>query len=185
MFQAFKNKGHQRMITWLNYACLGYGLPGGIGACFGSDNTVVAIMGDGGLQFNIQELSTVIYNNLNLKVIVFDNGGYANIQHTQNNFIGRHHGTDRSTGLPIPKSEEIAKAYGFPIIIIDNNEDMHAKLLEVMSTKGPVYCSVVIPIDCWTTPCRVGKDPIEDMTPKLNRNEFYKEMIVEPLDKEL
>lgn len=183
-FQSFKNKEGQKLLTWWNFACLGYCLPAAIGACFSTNDTVIAIMGDGALQFNIQELATIVYNKLNLKIFVFDNGGYANIQHTQNRFIGRNHGTDRATGLPLPDSEKIAEAYGIPVFKIDSNAGMYDKLLQVINKEGPVYCSVVLPINHWTVPCRVGNDPIEDMTPKLDRKEFYEQMIVKPLDKE-
>ena len=184
LFQAYENKAEQRTYTWWNYACLGYGLPAGIGACYANDSrTVAALMGDGGVQFNIQELATIVFNNLNLKIFVFDNGGFANIYHVQNNYMdGRHYGIDREHGLPLPDLLKIAKAYGLPTVTINDNKMIHDTLKSVWEMKGPVFCLIKLPMSHWTVPRKAGKDPIEDMTPKLDRAEFYSEMIVKPLD---
>lgn len=182
ILQAFKCKEGQRLIAWTNFACLGYGLPAAIGACYAHDGQVIAVMGDGGLQFNIQELATVIFNNLNMKIIVFDNDGFGLIQYSQNNFLDRRHeATDREHGLPLPNSAKIAQAYGFPVIEIFKNEELASKMEEALSMNGPVFCCIHLSIKHWTNPCRKGKDPIEDMTPKLPRDEFYNEMIVPPI----
>ena len=186
LFQAFKAKANQRLSTWWNFACLGYGLPAGIGACYAHTGNVVTLMGDGGLQFNIQELATVVFNSLNLKIIVLDNGGYANIYHVQNNFMkGRHYGIDKAHGLPLPDSAKIAKAYGLPVVTIMSNEEIEEKLSEVMSMEGPVFCIVYLPMKHWTVPRKVGKDPIEDMTPKLSREEFNEQMLVASLPEQI
>ena len=58
-----------------------------IGASIGSKNRIICIEGDGSIQMNIQELETVKYNNLNLKIIIIENGGYLSIKQTQNRFF--------------------------------------------------------------------------------------------------
>lgn len=182
IFQSFACKENQRLTSWLNFACLGYGLPAAIGACFAHTGRVLTIMGDGGLQFNIQELATVVYHKLNLKIFIFDNDGYSSIQHAQDNYLeGRHHATDRQHGLPLPNSSKIAAAYGLPVIEVYKNDELQEKIREALSQNGPVFCNLHLSISHWTTPVRKGKDPIEDLSPKLPRDEFYKEMIIPPI----
>lgn len=182
MYQAFKFKEKQRMVTWLNFACLGYGLPGAIGASYSGRGRVFGIMGDGGLQFNIQELATVMFNKLNIKIIVFDNGGFSTIYRSQEQFLeGRYYGSDREHGLPIPDCETIAKAYGLPIIRITSNDDIRKGIQEMLKIEGPVFCIVTLSIKHGPKPVRKGKDPIEDATPKLDYEELEKEMIIPPL----
>lgn len=186
VFQAFQIKQGQRLASWLNFGSLGYGLPGAIGACFARPgNRVIAVMGDGALQFNIQELATAAYHRLNLKIFVFHNEGFSCITHQQRRYLeGRFSGADREHGLPLPDSCAIVRAYGIPVIVIGSNSEMEKGIQETLSVEGPAYCAIHIPIDHWTVPCRVGNDPIEDLTPKLPREEFYEQMIIPPLEQE-
>ncbi|WP_285114157.1 thiamine pyrophosphate-dependent enzyme [Leifsonia sp. fls2-241-R2A-40a] len=71
------------------YATLGYGLPAAIGAAVaesqrGADRRpVVCVAGDGALMFAIQELATAVEQRLDLTVICYENGGYAEIQQNE------------------------------------------------------------------------------------------------------
>lgn len=63
------------------YATLGYGLPAAIGAKIGASNRpVVTVLGDGALMFSVQEFMTAVEQDLDITVIVVDNGGYAEIK---------------------------------------------------------------------------------------------------------
>lgn len=71
----------RRFLTTDGYATLGYGLPAAIGASLAAPGAgVVALLGDGALMFSIQELATARALRLGLPVVVFDNGGYAEIR---------------------------------------------------------------------------------------------------------
>lgn len=182
IYQAFKVKTNQKLISWLNFASLGYGIPGGIGSCFAHKDRVITITGDGGMQFNMQELATIKFYNLNMKIVVLDNGGFGNIYHVQNNFLDeRHHGVNRAYGLPIPDIAKVCGAYGFPVSVASKNSEIESALKACFETEGPAVCIINLSMDKWITPKRAGKDPLEDMTPKLNREEFYREMIIEPI----
>ena len=182
-FQSFKFKQGQQAISWLNFACLGYGLPAAVGASFAPGARVIAIMGDGALQFNIQELATVMFHQLNIKIFVFENGGYGGICHTQDNFLGgRHYASVPEYGLPLPVSSDIARAYGFPVYEIHNNREAGSIIKQVLEREGPVYCSVKVSLDRWSTPVKSGKRPIEDLAPLLPRDEFCEQMIIPPVN---
>jgi acetolactate synthase-1/2/3 large subunit len=71
------------------YATLGYGLPAAIGAAVaesarGADaRPVVCVVGDGALMFAVQEFATAVEQGLDLTVVCYDNGGYAEIQQNE------------------------------------------------------------------------------------------------------
>lgn len=79
-FQTFPAYGPQRYITAGSWAGMGVGLPGAIGASLANPDTpVVCLTGDGGLMMCIHELHTATEENVDLTVVVFDNGDYGTI----------------------------------------------------------------------------------------------------------
>ncbi|MBI3432350.1 MAG: thiamine pyrophosphate-binding protein [Hydrogenophilales bacterium] len=116
MMQAFDQKRGQVIICDKGLASMGYGLSGAIGAAFAHpDRRVILVEGDGGFAQNLQELGTAAINKLNLKIFIFEDGGYASIRMTQRNYFGGHYvGCDRMTGLGLPNWETLFAAYGIP-----------------------------------------------------------------------
>jgi acetolactate synthase-1/2/3 large subunit len=109
--QALKIKNSQRLFSNSGSASMGYGLPAAIGASIASKNRIICIEGDGSIQMNIQELETVKYNNLNLKIIIIENGGYLSIKQTQKRFFNKEIATGPNSGLGIPQLKKVCKAY--------------------------------------------------------------------------
>ncbi|KZR61046.1 Acetolactate synthase isozyme 1 large subunit [Prochlorococcus sp. MIT 1306] len=114
MMQAFELQQGQTMITDKGLASMGYGLSGAIGTSIADpDVRTVLVEGDGGFTQNLQELATVAVNNLNLKMFLFCNNGYASIRMTQKNYFGgAYMGCDISSGLGFPDWSKLAEAYG-------------------------------------------------------------------------
>lgn len=73
---------HPRQLLYpTGYATLGYGLPAAIGAKLAHpDSPVLALVGDGGFVFTMQELLTAAELKLGLPIVVMNNGGYAQIR---------------------------------------------------------------------------------------------------------
>lgn len=112
-FYSFRIKQGQKMFTSLGLGQMGHGLPAAIGAAM-SGNRVLCLNCDGGMMINLQQLQTIISNNLPVKIIVFNNDGYLMIKHTQRLlFSGRKTCVDQSTGLILPDYKKIAKAFGY------------------------------------------------------------------------
>lgn len=143
---AFKVKQGQHAFTNGGLCPMGYGLPASVGCCFAKGvRKVVSVNGDGGLQMNIQELQTIIHNNLDIKVFVFNNDGYLSIKHTQTNFFNGHLvGSNPESGVSCPDSIKIGKAYGFKTFRIANHKETAKVIEEVMQTTGPVLVEVMI-----------------------------------------
>ena len=66
---------------------MGISLPLAIGSAVADKSkTILAVTGDGSIELNIQELKTMSHYNLNIKLFVINNGGYASMRNWQDNF---------------------------------------------------------------------------------------------------
>ena len=116
---------------------MGDGLPAAIGACISNNRkTTVCIEGDGSLQQNIQELATVAYHKLPLKLFVLSNDGYHSIRQTQTNYFPDNIvGCGLESGLYFPDLKLIAKSYNLDYILIENSSDLVTGLKALKMTK--------------------------------------------------
>ena len=190
--QTFRPKFGQRLFTSSGFASMGFGLPGAIGACFarGSRKTIL-ITGDGGLQMNIQELQTVVENQLPLLIFVLNNEGYLTIKLMQQNHFGRYIGSDPSSGLSCPDIVKLAQAYGIGAERIDDQPTLDRRLDDVLGRTGPYICEIMMPPEQALIPRvssmklpdgRIISKPMEDLYPFLDREEFKENMIVDPVE---
>ena len=74
-----------RCLQAFSQGCMGFALPAVIGAFNAGAKRVCAVVGDGSMMFNLQELQTISYFGLNLKLFVMNNNGYAIIKKRQKN----------------------------------------------------------------------------------------------------
>jgi acetolactate synthase I/II/III large subunit len=180
--QAFKVKYGQRHIITGGLSTMGY-MPASIGAAVAnSGKDVYCITGDGSIQMNLQELQTIIFNKLPIKIICFNNNGYLLIRHTQNNFMeGRLIGESPSSGVGFPDLQKIAKSYNIPFIRMKSDRDLRGKLDTFLNCHGPIICEVMTPTSQLLIP-RVSSKfqedgtivsmPYDDMYPFLSREEY-------------
>ena len=74
---------------------------------------VIAIIGDGSMQMNIQELENIKSHNLPIKIFVINNNGYGMIKQTMNTWMkGKYVGCDLKSGLSLPDFKRVSNAYG-------------------------------------------------------------------------
>jgi acetolactate synthase-1/2/3 large subunit len=147
MMQAFNQRLGQIMPINPGLASMGYGLSGAIGAAFaGGGRRTVLVEGDGGFLQNIQEIGTAAINDLNLKIFIFDNGGYASIRTTQENYFDGHFiGCDRQTGLGLPDWVSLFKAFDVPCVELQPDFPSDGPFLEHFGQGGTT--AFVVPID--------------------------------------
>lgn len=181
----------QRSITSGGQAEMGYALPGSIGAAYAGKGPVVAINGDGSVMMNLQELETIAFNKLNIKVCIMNNNGYSSIRHLQNDaFRNRLIGCDPSSGMSLPNFEKIAQAFGISYLRIEGSEGLPDKIKELFATDGPVLCEVMCVEEqeflgvsaAMTSKRRLVNRPLEDQAPFLDRKVFLEEMVIPPID---
>jgi len=185
----------QRLITSGAQMDMGFTIPASIGVYLASKNrTVVGITGDGSFQLNIQELQTIVHNQIPVKIFVWNNNGYLSIRATQRKYFNkRYYGTDSTSGVSFPCTEEICKAYGLKFFRVENRNQLNNTIKKTLDEKNPVICEIICPTDQEIIPnvsSIKGKDgtlfskPLEDMYPFLDRNEFYKDMLIKPIEED-
>jgi acetolactate synthase-1/2/3 large subunit len=138
-----------KLFTSSGVAAMGFGLPGAIGAAHAKkQGRTVLISGDGGLMFNLQELQTVETFKSNLKIIVYENGGYLTMKHMQEARFKRMVGSETGSLLKCADFVKVGNAFG-----IESREVREpAKLTEAMNWLmdehvGPKL--LVVHIDPW------------------------------------
>ena len=146
MMQAFNQKQGQVIITNKGLASMGYGLAGAIGAGLADrSRRTVLVEGDGGFSQNLQELATVNVQNLNLKIFIFANNGYASIRMTQKNYFdGAYLGCDIESGLGFPDWQLLAKAFGIKSLTLSENFATNNDFLDEWNSDKA--CLFVVPI---------------------------------------
>ena len=190
--QTFRVMGRQRLFTNIGLAPMGYGLPGAIGAWFGSFKRIIGIFGDGGFQMNIQELQTVVHYKIPLKIFILNNESYLTIKHTQEMFFdGLYAGSEPMSGYSAPNFKKIAKAYGVISYRIDDPSNIKKMIQLILSEKhanDAVLCEIMMPIDQPLIPISMLDKsrgylgaPIERMYPFLSEEEHRSNMIIEPV----
>lgn len=120
--QGFKIRNKVRLFSAFNHSPMGYALPASIGAQIASpESRVFCIIGDGGMQMNVQELETIAYKKLPIKIFMLNNHGYGMIKQTQDTWLeGRYSGVDEKSGLGFPDMMKVARAYGIKAIKISS-----------------------------------------------------------------
>lgn len=182
--QGYKIRKPQSLFSAFNHSPMGYSICAVVGAQFAAPkNNVICITGDGGLNMNLQELETIIFNKLPVKIFVLDNGEYGIIKQTQDTWMQSHYvGTDETCGLGFPDLKKVAAAYGYTVVEIADHKTLSKKIRAVLAMKGkPVFCRVKVQSGQKILPKLVFGKPIEDQAPLLDREELRKILDVENL----
>ena len=127
----------QKWISSGGAGTMGFGFPAAIGAQFGRPNDlVVAVVGDGGFQMTLAELSTLYNNKLPVKVLIIDNKYLGMVRQWQELFFDNSlSGVDLEGN---PDFVKLAEAYRIKGVHIGNVPECRAKLKEAIDHPGPV-----------------------------------------------
>ncbi|MEN6319586.1 MAG: biosynthetic-type acetolactate synthase large subunit [Syntrophaceae bacterium] len=141
--RTWKARGPRSMITSGGMGTMGFSLPASIGVKVGApERAVVAIMGDGGFYMNIQELATIGYYNLPIKIIVINNGHLGMIRQIQYHFYnGRFNTIDLGKNVDFVA---VAKGFGIPGCRINVEEDFKAGIEAMAKSDGPFLLEAVV-----------------------------------------
>jgi acetolactate synthase-1/2/3 large subunit len=181
--QAFEVKKGQRVFSAFGNSPMGYAFPAALGASFANNKKrIICIDGDGSIQINIQELQTMVANNLPIKLFIINNDGYGIIKQFQELYLNkRYEASIPSKGVTNPNFKKISNAYGINYSEIKNNKQIDKVLNKILSSKKPEFVNVIIDPNQKIIPKLQFGNPIEDLSPLLPRSEFNKNMIVSPL----
>lgn len=183
----FRVKKGQRAFLTKGLASMGFDLPASIGSCLasGKKNTV-CVTGDGGFMMNVQELATLRYLNLPVKIFVLDNSGYGMIYNSQSGNFNRLTGCTIESGLPNVDLVKIVNSFGIETEVIDDESQVEEKVQKILNAKKPLVCVVKVFIGQKILPRQtnykmengqMASRPLEDMSPLLEREEFLSNLL--------
>jgi acetolactate synthase-1/2/3 large subunit len=129
-------------ITSGGLGTMGYALPAAIGAKFGApDREVVAIMGDGGAQMNIQELGTIMQFKPNVKIVILNNSFLGMVRQWQELF---HEKRYSFTDIQSPDFVQVAKGYGINGKQISKREELQTSLQEMLDHPSSFLLEIAV-----------------------------------------
>jgi acetolactate synthase-1/2/3 large subunit len=129
---------------------LGSGFPTALGAKVAHpDRPVVAITGDGGFMFGVQELSTAVQFGIGVVTLVFNNNAYGNVRRDQRErFDGRVVASD----LVNPDFVKLAESFGAGAARVTSPDHFRPTLEKALADGGPYVISVEVPTDSEVSP---------------------------------
>ena len=191
--QAIDLKEGQRHITTGGTATMGFTLPAAIGVSVAQpDSAVVAVTGEGSFMQNLQEMEVLKYHNMNIKVFVMNNAGYFSIHQTQKKFFaGNFVGEGVESGISFTDMEKLAYAFGVSYYKLESISESNKKMPIILNEKGPAIIEVMVTTEMEVIPTNASlmredgvlvSKPLEDMYPFLEREEFWENMIIPPVE---
>jgi len=144
---------------------MGFGLPAAMGVRVGCpDSTVWLIDGDGSFQMTIQELSTLVQDDIAVKVAIMHNGYLGMVRQWQEFLQERRY---VATPLSTPDFVKVAEAYGIPALRVKQNEEVIPAIQQAMSYQGPFIIDFMV-------------EPEENVYPMVLPGAALAEMLEEP-----
>lgn len=182
---------NMRCLHPASQGCMGVALPAAMGAYWACGHAVTAVVGDGSVMMNIQELQTIAFNKMPIRIIIVNNGIYSVIRKRQKElFRTRTIGVDTTNGVSTPDFEKLANCFNIKYMKVNGTMDMKSKFEELEMIHEPVLCEVMAVEDqeylrtaaTFNLQRKFVQRPIEDLYPWLDREIFVNEMIIEPID---
>ncbi len=129
-------------ITSGGLGTMGFALPAAIGAKYGALNkTVVAIIGDGGMQMTIQELGTIMQSGVDVKIIILNNRFLGMVRQWQELFNERRYSF---VDIQSPDFVAVAAAYRIPGKCVNLREELQPALAQMLNNKGSFLLEVMV-----------------------------------------
>ena len=119
------------VVTSGGAGTMGFGIPAAIGAKIAApERTVCLFCGDGGFQMTMQELGTIMQENLGIKMIIMNNNFLGMVRQWQELFYNERYS---STPLVNPDFTTIASAYGIKSRLVNEREELDGAINEMLA----------------------------------------------------
>ena len=129
-------------ITSGGLGTMGYALPAAIGAKFGApERPVIAIIGDGGAQMNIQELGTIMQFKPNVKIVILNNSFLGMVRQWQELF---HEKRYSFTDIQSPDFVMVAKAYGIEGQHVSERKDLKNSIQTMLDNPNSFLLEIAV-----------------------------------------
>ncbi len=154
--------------TWLSSGgagSMGYGFPAAIGAQFAKpDKTVIAVVGDGGFQMTLYELSTIVLHKLPIKILIINNKYLGMVRQWQTLFYD-----NRLSGVDLqgnPDFVRLAESYGVRGFRIKRHTNIKQAVKTILEYDGPCVIDALV-------------DRTDNVFPMIPSGASYDEMLIE------
>jgi len=129
-------------ITSGGLGTMGFGLPAAIGAKFGApDRTVIAVIGDGGIQMTIQELGTIMQTGIDVKIMILNNQFLGMVRQWQQLFHDKRYSF---VDIASPDYIALAKAYKIEGQKVIDRTDLRGAIETMLNHKGSYLLEVMV-----------------------------------------
>jgi acetolactate synthase-1/2/3 large subunit len=154
--QFYKFKRPRQLMTSGGLGVMGYGFPAAMGVQVAQpDATVIDIAGDGSIQMNIQELITVVENELPVKIAILNNSFLGMVRQWQQLFYERRYS---ATPMTAPDFVKLADAYGAVGLRATKPQEVEPVIKEALNIRRPVIMDFrVEPEECVMPMVPAGK----------------------------
>ncbi len=127
-------------ITSGGLGTMGFALPAAIGAKFGApERTVVAVIGDGGVQMTLQELGTILQTEVNVKILILNNHFLGMVRQWQQLFHDKRYSF---VDIASPDYVKLAEAYGIAGASIESRDQLNDALTKMYHHPGSYLLEV-------------------------------------------
>ena len=138
----------ERPLNWISsggLGTMGFGFPAAMGAKFARpDDEVWAVVGDGGFQMTLQELQTARENEVDVKIMLLNNGYLGMVRQWQELFYDNRYS---SVALGSPDFGKLAEAFDVTYFRCDRVEDLEATIAKARAHVGPTLCEFVVEME--------------------------------------
>ncbi len=129
-------------VTSGGLGTMGFGLPAAIGAKYGApERTVVTIIGDGGFQMTLQELGTIMQNNIDVKILILNNRFLGMVRQWQQLFNDKRYSF---VDIASPDFVQLAKSYRIEGKMVNERKNLKDALNEMLQYKGAYLLEVMV-----------------------------------------
>jgi len=149
--RTWQSHSPRSLLTSGGMGTMGFSVPAAIGAKVGApDRDVVVICGDGGFYMNIQEMATIAYYRLPIKIVVINNGHLGMIRQMQDLFYdARFTTSDLGDRVDLVA---VAKGFGIPAERVAVDEDPAEAIARMSGAEGPYMVEAMVDPDNYVYP---------------------------------
>ena len=129
-------------VTSGGLGTMGFALPAAIGAKIANPGKqVIAIIGDGGFQMTLQELGTIMQNNIGVKIIILNNEYLGMVRQWQQMFFEKRYSF---TNIQSPDFVALAASYNIKGVKVEKQEDLSNALDQLLNTENAFLLEVKV-----------------------------------------
>ena len=129
-------------VTSGGLGTMGFALPAAIGAKMANPGKqVIAIIGDGGFQMTLQELGTIMQNNIGVKIIILNNEYLGMVRQWQQMFFEKKYSF---TNIQSPDFVALAASYNIKGVKVEKQEDLSNALDQLLNTENAFLLEVKV-----------------------------------------